>query len=125
MSPVIVVDKEKRPILHPGTKDKKGNLISQKDGININKEDFLKELRVSLDPYIKDAQFDFIPVGLKKEVIKHSIGEHLRKGLKRPIKLIGFSGRFILKGRPEDLYKIYQLGIGFRRNQGFGMLEVE
>jgi CRISPR-associated endoribonuclease Cas6 len=124
MSPIIIVaGKNKTPVLHPKTFNKDKSLITQKDRITLDEFVFLQELNFSLKPYISQ-EVEFIPVSLRKEVIKHSIGEHLQDVIQEPIKLIGFSGRFILRGTPDDLYKIYKLGLGFRRNQGFGMVDV-
>ncbi|MCC0686255.1 CRISPR-associated endoribonuclease Cas6, partial [Clostridioides sp. ZZV14-6345] len=36
----------------------------------------------------------------------------------------GYKGRFILKGDIDDLNLIYNLGLGFRRAQGFGDVDV-
>jgi len=124
MSPIIIVaSKDKRPVLHPETRNKDGSQITQKDGITTDEFVFSQELNFSLKPYILQ-EVKFIPVSLRKEVVKHSVGEHLRDVIHEPLKLIGFSGRFILRGTPDDLYKIYKLGLGFRRNQGFGMVDV-
>lgn len=121
MSPVIIVNNNKKPVLHPKTKVNIENI----GDIIIDDNIFLKELRYSVKNIIKSSEdVEFIPVDIKKEVIKHSIGEHLKEANKK-ILLIGFSGKFILRGNRDDLQKIYQLGLGFRRNQGFGMLEVE
>ncbi len=38
--------------------------------------------------------------------------------------LTGFSGLFELSGAPEDLKELYQNGMGFKRAQGFGFIEV-
>ncbi len=55
----------------------------------------------------------FEPVSTKKVVIKH-LGLNLR----------GFVGIFQLKGDPEVIKVLYQIGLGSRRNQGFGMFEI-
>lgn len=119
MSPIIITDKNKKPILHPKTK---GDIKNTGD-IIIDEEIFLQELKYSVASCINDDDLEFIPVDIKKEVIKHSIGEHLKKTGKK-ILLVGTSGKFILKSHKDNLQKIYQLGIGFRRNQGFGMVEI-
>lgn len=119
ISPVIIVNKDKKPVLHPQIKGS----IKNVGNIIIDEDIFLKELKYSIANYVNN-DLEFIPVDIKKEVIKHSIGEHLKETGKI-IKLVGFKGKFIMRGEKSDLQKIYQLGIGFRRNQGFGMLEVE
>lgn len=119
MSPIIIVNKNKKPILHPKTK---GDIKNIGD-IIIDEEIFLQELKYSVANNLSKDDLEFIPVDIKKEVIKHSIGEHLKEAGKK-ILLVGTSGKFILKGNKDDLQKIYQLGIGSRRNQGFGMVEM-
>ncbi|MEW6608891.1 MAG: CRISPR-associated endoribonuclease Cas6 [bacterium] len=121
MSPIIVVDRDKKPVLHPQTKNEISHFSGPENTISLDESRFLKELIFSLKE-LNITKLEFIPVDLKKEVIKYTISDHLKT--KAPMKLIGFKGKFILKGNPDDLYKIYQLGLGFRRNQGFGMVEV-
>jgi len=35
-----------------------------------------------------------------------------------------FEGCFRLKGDPRDLQMLYQIGIGLRTGQGFGMVDI-
>ena len=35
-----------------------------------------------------------------------------------------YAGKFVLEGDIADLKDVYVLGLGFKRNQGFGMIEV-
>ena len=66
----------------------------------------------------------FKPINVQKAVIKHRISEFVENTNKNYMYLTGFIGLFELSGTPEDLKEIYQNGIGFRRGQGFGFIEV-
>lgn len=59
------------------------------------------------------GDIEFHPVKTRKLVVKHM-------GLSIP----GFVGVFSLKARPEILNMVNQVGLGSRRSQGFGMLEL-
>ena len=66
------------------------------------------------------------PVRFKKAVIKESNRQFAEKyGEGQHLYFTAYHGLFELKGHPADLQLLYQLGLSKRRNQGFGMLEVE
>lgn len=68
---------------------------------------------------------EFIPIKLKKRVIKHTIRAFWEKNPDKPVmKFTCFEGCFKLKGDPRDLQMLYQIGIGLRTGQGFGMVDV-
>ncbi len=67
-------------------------------------------------------ELGFEPLRLRKEVVKHAIREGEQES--RVYTFTCFSGEFLLRGDPQDLYGIQILGLGRRRSQGFGMLEV-
>lgn len=69
-------------------------------------------------------RLEFEPLRIKKEVVKHKINEFQSKTGKEYMTLTGFTGHFVLKGHPEDLNLICQNGLGLRRSQGFGYVEV-
>jgi|DewCreStandDraft_2_1066082.scaffolds.fasta_scaffold03470_7 CRISPR-associated endoribonuclease Cas6 len=89
--------------------------------INFNGDsDFKEAIKFNLDEMVKHlsnlnetGSFEFKPVELRKLVVKHM-------GLKIP----GFVGTFSMKASPEILNLINQVGLGSRRSQGFGMVEV-
>lgn len=60
-------------------------------------------------------EVNFIPLSgkMSKEVVFHM-----------GVPFTAFKGVFVLQGKPEILQFIYDVGLGVRRNQGFGMLEV-
>lgn len=94
-------------------------------------KDYAKELNYILHKelenyrgYGQTKEIEFIPVRMKKQVIKEEIRDFKVATDKKYIYLNSYSGVFKLKGNIGDLRDIYRLGIGFRRNQGFGMVEV-
>jgi CRISPR-associated endoribonuclease Cas6 len=66
----------------------------------------------------------FYPLNMRKEVVKHTLRSFREKTGKPIMYITGNSGIFKLKGHPEDLQVIYQIGFGNRRSQGFGMVDV-
>jgi CRISPR-associated endoribonuclease Cas6 len=90
---------------------------------------FLKELNYQTDIMLSGVRgkglicdLQFQPVKLRKEVVKHTIRE--RNEIPKLYTFTCFSGDFMLYGDPLDLEDIQKLGLGLRRGQGFGMLEV-
>ncbi|WAM31481.1 CRISPR-associated endoribonuclease Cas6 [Caldicellulosiruptor naganoensis] len=69
-------------------------------------------------------KISFKPINIKKTVVKHKISEFKKNTGKEIMYLTGFSGIFELSGHPDDLKEIYLNGLGFRRGQGFGFIEV-
>jgi len=111
-SPFVIETKDDRPVV-------------------FSDENFPKELNSVMDKIFRTLNgrglkepFEFIPLKMKKEVIKHTT-RGFREKTKKPIMYItANSGIFKLKGHPEDLQTIYQIGLGNRTGQGFGMVEV-
>lgn len=60
-----------------------------------------------------EVNFISLPGKISKEVVFHM-----------GVPFTAFRGVFVLQGEPEILQFIYDVGLGIRRNQGFGMLEV-
>lgn len=68
---------------------------------------------------------EFTSIKLKKRVIKHTISAYWEKNPDNPVmKFTCFEGCFKLKGDPRDLQMLYQIGIGLRTGQGFGMVDI-
>lgn len=110
-------------------------LIETKDGKPIlpsdNVEDFNIEFNAIHDRIFKDIRgyglkraLEFEPLSLKKQVVKHTLEGFREKTGKPYMTLTCFEGSFRLSGDPEDLRLLYQIGIGLRTGQGFGMVEV-
>lgn len=66
----------------------------------------------------------FEKVLMKKVVVKEDIRSFSENTSKNIFYVNAYSGIFKLTGDVEDLNCIYQLGLGFRRSQGFGMVEI-
>ena len=111
LSPVLIEDSTGKPLLPTS-----------------QSQQFLEELNYYANALLRgvgekdSGKLDFQPVNIRKEVVKHAIRE--REETSRVYTFTCFSGRFILQGDPGDLNDIQVLGIGRRRSQGFGMLEV-
>jgi len=112
LSPILIEDASQKPIL------------PEEDP-----QAFLRELNYYADTMLSGVrgrgflrELGFEPLRLRKEVVKHAI----KKGEKesRVYTFTCFSGEFLIRGDPQDLYDIQILGLGRRRAQGFGMLEV-
>ncbi|GLI52450.1 CRISPR-associated endoribonuclease Cas6 [Thermodesulfovibrio yellowstonii] len=110
-------------------------LIETKEGKPIlpfdNIEDFNREFNAVHDRILKDIRgyglkrpLKFEPLRLKKQVVKHTLRGFREKTGKPYMTLTCFEGSFKLSGDQEDLRMLYQIGIGLRTGQGFGMVEV-
>lgn len=109
-------------------------LIEKKDGKPIlpfeNIGVFNTEFNTIHDRILKDIRgyglkraLKFEPLNLKKQVVKHTLRGFREKTGKPYMTLTCFEGSFKLSGDPEDLKMLYQIGIGLRTGQGFGMVE--
>jgi len=110
LSPILIEDASGKPLLpdSPG---------------------FLRELNYQTDALLWGVrgrglhrELAFKPLAIRKEVVKHAVRE--RNETSRVYTFTCFSGHFLLQGDPEDLRDIQVLGLGRRRSQGFGMVEV-
>ena len=130
LSPILIENKAEKPCL-PFDK-KTGTPFSDTDE---EYQEFLKELNYIADKTLCGVrghlglkeiglkeELIFFPIKLRKEVVKHKVRERDEK--EKIYTFTCFSGMFKLKGHPEDLNLLSQVGLGFRRAQGFGMLEV-
>ncbi|MGC8778737.1 MAG: CRISPR-associated endoribonuclease Cas6 [Candidatus Caldatribacteriaceae bacterium] len=92
-------------------------------------EKFIQELNYQTNVLLQGTRGEslkrellFQPIAVRKEVVKHAIRE--RDETSRVYTFTCFSGQFLLQGHPQDLRDIQVLGLGRRRSQGFGMVEV-
>jgi len=113
-SPILIEDKEGHPIL-PSV-----------SGV----EYFNKQINEIHNRILKDIrgeglkrQLEFKPLKIKKQVVKHTLKGFREKTGKPYMTLTCFEGYFSLKGDPHDLQMLYQIGIGLRTGQGFGMVD--
>lgn len=115
LSPILIeriVEGDKKPIL-PSDDEFESELNKLVD----------KEI-YTMRGYGLKKELHFSPIKIKKEVIKHKINEFTERTSKKYMMLTGFSGTFTLQGDIDDLNYLYKAGIGFRRSEGMGYLEV-
>jgi len=64
------------------------------------------------------------PLSMKKRVVQqqHEHFKHLNR--ESTLYIDGYVGSFMLEGHVEDLRRLTQTGIGFRRSQGFGCVKL-
>ncbi|EOD01819.1 CRISPR-associated endoribonuclease Cas6 [Caldisalinibacter kiritimatiensis] len=74
--------------------------------------------------YGLSRRIKFSPLKMNKVVVKEKIKAFTEQTGKEYMYINAYKGTFILEGHKKDLEDIYRLGVGFRRNQGFGMVEV-
>lgn len=79
------------------------------DGVKFAVGEIAKEF---LNPKA-EIEIEFTPLQIKRKVVRHY-----------NMDMSSFVGVFKIKSDPEILQLIYDVGLGVRRNQGFGMLEV-
>lgn len=112
LSPIFIKDKDNNSILFTNEKFNRE--------LNYIADVILKEYR----GYGLKQQIYFEVIKMKKIVSKIGITEFKEKTNKEFICLDTNSGIFKLSGDIEDLRDLYMLGLGFRRNEGLGMIEV-
>lgn len=66
----------------------------------------------------------FNPIHMKKVVIKEEIKSFKEITNKKFLYINAFSGIFILEGNKDDLKLLYQGGLGFRRSEGLGLIDL-
>lgn len=117
-----VVFKTMSPIV---IKDKNGNFL------DINDDKYIECLNYIVDTSLKNYRgvglmtpIEFIPIDMNKVVAKESIKSFKDTTSKSHIYINSYKGIFAIKGSALDLNDIYMLGLGFRRNQGFGMIDL-
>jgi len=124
LSPILIEDKNDKPLLPIDVENNQPLPEESEEFVY-----FLKELNYISDSILKSIRGQGLKIGLKfkplkvrKEVVKHRVRE---KNIEPKLYTFTcFSGTFELSGDSEDLNWLYQLGIGLRRAQGFGMVEV-
>lgn len=105
-------------------------IIKNKNGryLDINDEEYVPNLNYIADLTLKNIrgfglrkELEFTSLNLKKRVLKQKI----RNFNKREFYYINaYTGTFFLKGNRDDLEALYKTGIGFRRSQNAGMVEI-
>lgn len=106
-------------------KDKNNNALAPME------EEYVKELNYIINTTLECCRgyglkrpIEFENVLMKKRVVKENIREFKNETDKDIFYVNSYTGVFKLTGDIEDLRDVYVNGIGFRRSQGFGMIEV-
>lgn len=106
-------------------RDKKGNFLRTED------ERYTEQLNYIADLSLKifrgsglTRRLDFTPLNYEKVVVKERITGFKKSAKKDIFYITGYRGTFRLCGGKEDLKLLYALGLGFRRSEGFGNIEV-
>ncbi|MBL4931898.1 CRISPR-associated endoribonuclease Cas6 [Clostridium paridis] len=106
-------------------KDKDGNFLRVEDERYVNELNYISNLSLkTYRGYGLKRPLEFIPVKYEKVVVKEKISSFTEITKKDVFYITGYKGTFRLSGDKEDLRLLYSLGIGYRRSQGFGNLEV-
>ncbi|MFV3010921.1 CRISPR-associated endoribonuclease Cas6 [Clostridium botulinum] len=99
--------------------------------LNIDDSNFNKELNYITNKILENFrgyglldELKFYPMQMKKKVVKEDISAFTENTKRQYYYVNSYAGTFKLEGNAEDLKDIYMLGVGFKRNQGFGMIEV-
>lgn len=106
-------------------KSKKGEFIAPNheeydEALNYISNEIIKNIRES---GLKE-KLAFVPLQMKKQVVKqqHESFEALNEN--KTLYVEAYRGTFKLKGNAEDLALLTQTGLGFRRSQGFGNIQL-
>ena len=106
-------------------KDKANNFLAPDDlGYEEELNYIVDKALRSYRGYGLKQRLRFEKVLMKKVVVKEQIRAFSEIAGKDTFYVNAYSGIFKLSGDVEDLNFVYQSGIGFRKGQGFGMLEV-
>lgn len=112
LSPIHIKDKNNKPI--------QVNNIDFENELNYISNIFLQSYRgFGLKQNLK-----FTPIKMKKQVIKEEIRGFAQLTNKKYIFIDSYSGIFSLEGDSEDLKLLLQNGIGFRRSEGLGCIDL-
>lgn len=99
--------------------------------LNIDDEEYIKEFNYISNEILKNYRgyglkynIELENIGLNKVVVKEGLRE-FKNTTGKPYQYInGYKGRFKLCGDTEDLNDLYKLGVGFKRAQGFGYIDL-
>lgn len=106
-------------------KDKSNNFILPDDKNYADNVNYIvNESLHSFRGYGLKKPLDFEKILMKRVVVKEKIRGFKEVTDKDIFYVNASSGIFKLTGDIEDLNLIYKLGIGFRRSQGFGMIDI-
>lgn len=113
LSPIVITDENKKP-------------VSIEDTEKYNEElNYIADLSLeTYRGYKLKRNIVFTPVKMKKIVAKEKITDFKNISSKDYIYIEAYSGQFYLEGDIEDLRLLMQLGVGFRRSECFGLIDL-
>jgi len=123
MSYISVEDDKDKPI-NIFKEDGESINVHELERFNYHLNAIEEKIFKSLRGYGLKKVLQFLPINLKKKGVKHSLQDFRKQTGKPYMVLTTYQGIFSIKGDPEDLQLLYQIGIGLRTGQGFGMIEV-
>lgn len=99
--------------------------------VQIEDSNFEKELNYISNLFLESyrgyglkEELKFKPIKMKKQVVKEEIRGFTEVTNKKNIFIDSYSGIFNLEGDKEDLNLLLQDGVGFRRSEGFGLIDL-
>ncbi|MFD1397018.1 CRISPR-associated endoribonuclease Cas6 [Kroppenstedtia eburnea] len=117
----VVVFKTRSPIL---VEDATGRPLKPEDNDYERELAYMADLALSnYRGYGLQDEFHMQPLNMKKRVLKESNRE-FRDQKEGYLYFTTFQGTLALKGHPQDLQLLYQLGLGHRRGFGLGCVDV-
>lgn len=106
-------------------KDKNNKVLSPDNPKYVEELNYISNLLLkTYRGYGLTESLEFTPLQMKKTVIKEKIKDFIKNSNKEFIYINGYLGIFKLKGNIEDLQLLMELGIGFRRSEGFGLVDL-
>lgn len=106
-------------------KDKANNFLAPEDDGYIKELNYITNTAlIAHRGYGLKESLNFQSILMKKVVVKENIRSFTENTDKTIFYVNAYSGIFKLSGDVEDLNYIYQGGIGYRRSQGFGMIDI-
>lgn len=101
------------------------------DSVDVQSDKFEEALNYISNIYLETyrgkglkEKLKFIPISMKKVVIKEEIEGFKKETGKSFIFLNSYKGIFNLEGNKEDLEILLKAGLGYRRSEGFGLLDL-
>ncbi len=101
--------------------------------IGIDESDYEKELNYIADLILKNYRgkglsqkmsINSVRGKVKKVIVKQEIESFTEATNKKYMYILGYEGMFVMSGGQEDINDLYKLGVGHKRNQGFGMFNL-
>ncbi|GEM_PF-148489 len=128
-APILIEDKVGKPVLPVAPNPPPAS--SELQPTAYSHQHFNEHFNAIHDRILKDIrgcglhkEMEFVPLNVKKQVVKHTLRGFREKTGKPYMTLTCFEGCFKLKGDPRDLQMLYQIGVGLRTGQGFGMVDI-